>query len=94
MERDKRHHEVQIPHWLLSLIEKCLQKRPEDRFSDGRELHEYILLNSTLTSKKEADIGVYANTLQADNDQLLREKDHLQQLVLQYSKSLTPKTKS
>jgi len=90
---DKRHHEVQIPHWLLSLIEKCLQKRPEDRFTDGRELHEYILLNSTLTSKKEADIGVYANTLQADNDQLLREKDHLQQLVLQYQQKLDTKDK-
>lgn len=34
--------EMQVPEWLVSLIYKCLEKKPEDRFTNGLELHNYI----------------------------------------------------
>jgi serine/threonine-protein kinase len=34
--------EMQVPEWLTSLIYKCLEKKPEDRFADGVALHDYI----------------------------------------------------
>ncbi|MEJ7914172.1 MAG: serine/threonine-protein kinase, partial [Chitinophagaceae bacterium] len=37
--QDKREFEMKVPQWLLSVIEKCLQKDPALRFPDGVELH-------------------------------------------------------
>lgn len=34
--------ERQVPEWLVSLVYKCLKKKPEDRFANGIELHNYI----------------------------------------------------
>jgi len=34
--------EMQVPDWLISLVYKCLEKAPEERFATGVELHEYI----------------------------------------------------
>ncbi len=30
------------PQWLEDVIMKCLEKKPEDRFLNGKELHEYV----------------------------------------------------
>jgi len=34
--------EMQVPEWLVSLIYKCLEKNPENRFANGIELCDYI----------------------------------------------------
>ncbi|HEY0040704.1 MAG TPA: serine/threonine-protein kinase [Flavisolibacter sp.] len=34
--------EMQVPEWLISLIYKCLAKKPEDRFVNGVELNDYF----------------------------------------------------
>lgn len=34
--------EMQVPEWLIIMINKCLEKKPGDRFENGTELHEYI----------------------------------------------------
>ena len=44
---DKKNREMRIPKWLTNLIYKCLEKKPEKRFSNGMELHEYISFSST-----------------------------------------------
>ncbi len=36
---DKKEFEMKVPQWLLSVIDKCLQKDPALRFPDGMELH-------------------------------------------------------
>ena len=37
-----RKYEKDYPDWLEKLILKCLAKKPEDRFADGKELYEFI----------------------------------------------------
>lgn len=41
-EEGRKNSEMIVPPWLLAVIAKCLEKRPEDRFSNGMILHEVI----------------------------------------------------
>ena len=73
--QQKKDREMQVPQWLVDLVRKCLLKNPEDRFSNGMELHEAIRLqNSTLSVNDDAG-GI--NVTQGGNDlqaMLLQEK--------------------
>jgi serine/threonine-protein kinase len=40
-----REREMEIPKWLEFMIKKCLNKNPKDRFTDGIELHNFIIKN-------------------------------------------------
>jgi serine/threonine-protein kinase len=44
---EKKQREMQVPKWLSDLIYKCLEKNPDERFTNGVELYEAILHNST-----------------------------------------------
>ena len=46
---EKKEWEMQVPQWLLYVINKCLNKDPNNRFKDGVELHQYLIQNSTLS---------------------------------------------
>ncbi|MFN2457805.1 MAG: serine/threonine-protein kinase [Chitinophagaceae bacterium] len=81
---EKKDREIQVPQWLLNMIYKCLEKKPEARFKHGMELYEYIILNSTLTANKNESSAVHMSFLQEENEKLLAEKDQLQKLLLQY----------
>ncbi|MES2848975.1 MAG: serine/threonine-protein kinase [Bacteroidota bacterium] len=39
---EKTEREMQIPVWFISMIYKCLEKLPGERFRDGRELLDHI----------------------------------------------------
>lgn len=86
---EKRNSEALIPDWLVSMLYKCLKKKPENRFSNGTNLHEYILHNSTHSSVK--DQAQNQRFLPADTEKLLKEKEQLQQQVLQYKQQLQVK---
>ena len=43
---DQKIREMQVPQWLLTLLNKCLEKKPEDRFSSGIVLQDFIIQNS------------------------------------------------
>lgn len=74
---DKKWAEMQVPQWLLLLINRCLEKNPEKRFAEGMQLQEAILKSSI------ADAG--SNELATMNTSLLQmENDRLQNLLLQY----------
>ncbi|RYZ28047.1 MAG: serine/threonine protein kinase [Chitinophagaceae bacterium] len=52
--------EMQVPEWLVALIYKCLEKKPEDRFVNGIALHDYISHHRIYTAEavslsKDAD---------------------------------------
>ncbi|MFD0751834.1 serine/threonine protein kinase [Mucilaginibacter calamicampi] len=40
--KEKKDEEMQVPAWLLDLLNKCLQKLPENRYDSGVELHQAI----------------------------------------------------
>lgn len=53
--QEKKDREMQVPQWLLELISKCLQKNPDDRFGNGIEVQEAILLqHSNLATQNHA----------------------------------------
>jgi serine/threonine-protein kinase len=40
--QEQRAWEMQVPEWIISMIYKCLQKKPEDRYANAMELHNFI----------------------------------------------------
>ncbi|HEY1113810.1 MAG TPA: serine/threonine-protein kinase, partial [Chitinophagaceae bacterium] len=83
----KKEHEMQVPDWLVSMIYRCLEKRFENRFANGIQLHDYIVLNSSLSASKIEKSGDQLAALQAENTRLRRDKDQLQQLLAQYQEA-------
>lgn len=83
---DKKNREMQLPEWLVSMIYRCLRKRPGERFSNGVELHDYILLNSTLNNSSSAWSADQVHYLRKQNEQLQKEKQQLQNTITRYQR--------
>jgi serine/threonine protein kinase len=77
---EKKGREMQVPQWLLKLIEKCLQKAPKDRFSDGIKLHDAIVNGSILSSDSFDIAGGLSNAaLRSENERLHNQLMQYQQ---------------
>lgn len=48
---DEQTREMQVPQWLLTLLHKCLEKRPENRFKNGMAVQDFIIQNSISQSQ-------------------------------------------
>lgn len=46
-------YDKDYPDWLEELILKCLEKKPEDRFADGKELYEFVKEHNSLKNEIE-----------------------------------------
>ncbi|HZH36566.1 MAG TPA: hypothetical protein VEX65_04790, partial [Flavisolibacter sp.] len=68
---------MQVPEWLLSMIYRCLRKKPDERFATGSELYNYIVTSSVGIQKAEILSG--NNPWQYQAEKLLKEKQQLQQ---------------
>ncbi|MBC7913925.1 MAG: serine/threonine protein kinase [Pyrinomonadaceae bacterium] len=74
---EEKAREMQVPGWLISIIAKCLEKLPENRYKDGMELHQAIVLNSISP--------IDSNEYNAAGIALLQsENARLNNLLLQY----------
>ncbi|TWR25592.1 serine/threonine protein kinase [Mucilaginibacter achroorhodeus] len=71
---EKRDQEMQLPRWLLAIIDKCLQKQPEDRYASGVELLDAVV---------EAN---FSGESKAGNAAILAENERLRKLVEQFEK--------
>jgi serine/threonine protein kinase len=79
---DKQEHEMHLPEWLVSMVYKCLEKKPEHRFANGVELCDYVTRNSIITASKKEWIDDRITLLQQENERLMREKEQLQERLL------------
>ena len=84
---EKKAHELQVPEWLVHLIYRCLEKRFENRFANGVQLHDFIVRNTTLTASQMEKSSDLVAGLQQENARLKREKEQLQQLLGQYQEA-------
>jgi serine/threonine protein kinase len=85
--KEKSEHEMQVPEWVVSMVYKCLEKKPGDRFANGMELHEHIVRNSILAAGNvEWGAGRIAK-LEQENEKLIKEKYALLQKLSRYEKS-------
>jgi eukaryotic-like serine/threonine-protein kinase len=81
--------EMRVPGWLISLVYKCLQKNPEERFEDGVELHDYIIVHRTQTVKHNEAVSDASDGLIDENLRLDRENVKLKQAVQHLQQQLT-----
>lgn len=77
---DKKLHEMQVPSWLLQVVEKCLQKDPLQRFGNGVELQDFIIHRSVASTTEQGDYTLSAAVMTSENERL-------QALVLQYQEA-------
>jgi serine/threonine protein kinase len=81
--QEKQLQEVQVPHWLLQVINKCLQKKPEDRYASGAELDAAIINGSLSASNGNSQqAGLNAIALQSENERLKTELLKYQQFEI------------
>jgi serine/threonine protein kinase len=84
---EKRRQEMQVPHWLLQLIAKCLEKDPSRRYADGLELQQALTDASLmvnvpyLTTPQTQDVPDVGTALQDENQRLQNQVALLQQQV-------------
>ncbi len=83
---EKKASEMQVPEWLVNTIYICLQKKPDQRFSDGEALHNYIALRNTkavpsITTSDEV------LQLQQEKQELIEERDALRQQLLLFQQN-------
>jgi len=83
---EKKAHEMQVPEWLVSMIYKCLEKKPADRFANGMQLHEHIVRNSILAAGKLEWGADRIARLEQDNERLQKEKKALEEKLSGYEK--------
>ncbi|MFI5157219.1 MAG: serine/threonine protein kinase [Sphingobacteriales bacterium] len=69
----QQEREMQVPLWLITLINRCLEKQPEGRYTNGLELHEVIAHSSLAEIKAGPAPEVIAPALPAANEQALSE---------------------
>jgi len=66
---DKIQHEMQLPSWLLQIITRCLEKKPENRYANGIALQEAIVHESMVPNTNvQNSAELYA--LQQENERL------------------------
>ncbi len=66
------------PEWLESAILKCLEKDPDKRFRNGKELHDYI-------TKHIQDETITKESIQSLSDENATLKEEKQQAIMQVS---------
>lgn len=77
---EKRARELKVPTWLLLVLSKCLEKKPENRYTDGMELYEAVCSNNEgLMSTEEVSLAI--NDLQNENDSLRRQLSNYKRLA-------------
>ncbi|MBA2746439.1 MAG: serine/threonine protein kinase [Flavisolibacter sp.] len=76
--QEKRAAEINIPSWLLTMVHKCLAKSPGQRFSNGQQLHNFILQQRTNNFQQAAPVNVVDTS---KIDQFKKENLELQQTI-------------
>lgn len=83
----KKKEEMQVPEWLINMLYKCLEKKPEDRFTNGMDLHKHIGEHSLQRVNNSRVSNESISILEHENQRLRREKEQLQQQLLRYQQS-------
>lgn len=87
---EKKDREMQVPEWVVRMIYKCLEKKPEARYVNGTELHNYIVYHATSPVANNRIATGALDSLQKENEQLRREKAELQKELFQYQRRSNP----
>lgn len=86
---EKKAMEMQVPQWLLQVINRCLQKTPEQRYNSGIELHDAVV-HGSLISIDEPDQkgGLSKAALRSENERLHAQLMQYQQMPVDHSENV------
>ena len=68
--KDKQHQEMQVPGWLLQIINKCLEKLPENRYADAIELYEAVVNGSISHTESNIPESFTATSIESNIERL------------------------
>jgi serine/threonine-protein kinase len=77
----RKENEMQVPEWLVSMIYKCLEKKPEDRFANGLQLHDYIIQKFISRPDSNPEISQVTNLEMAKQSLVVNEEQLKNQLA-------------
>ena len=80
-----KEYKKDYPQWLEDAIIKCLQKRPEDRFRNGKELNNFIIEHSKEMVKVPEELLKEIEMLNKKNDELSSEVTNLEGINIKMS---------
>ncbi|WP_207496142.1 serine/threonine protein kinase [Aridibaculum aurantiacum] len=89
----KKERELHIPEWLVTMVYKCLEKNPKERFEDGVLLHDFIV-HERHASKTDEVLASQLVVMKKVNKQLTDEVSSLKQTVARYEKQLAAREHS
>jgi eukaryotic-like serine/threonine-protein kinase len=79
----RKMQEMKVPEWLVSMIYKCLEKRPQNRFVNGVQLHEFIWQNSIHAGNSLITTDERTRLLEEENRRLKQQINQLLQQLQQ-----------
>jgi serine/threonine-protein kinase len=79
---DKRESEMEVPEWLLTLIKRCLQKFPSNRFANGEELLQFIKEEREKSKEQEQAVLAEAPAVIAGAPRNFREPSPMREAVV------------
>ena len=80
--QEKKDREILVPDWLLTLTYTCLRKKPDTRFANGMELHDFIIYHATQLNANQLATPSFSKV---NND---IEKEQLKQQLAQYKQQV------
>ncbi len=80
--QEKKDREMLVPDWLLTLTYTCLRKKPDTRFANGMELHDFIIYHATQLNANQLATPSFSKV---NND---IEKEQLKQQLVQYKQQV------
>jgi serine/threonine-protein kinase len=86
---DKKEREMQVPEWLIRMIDKCLEKKPANRFVNGTELHNFVVYHSTSPAMYNQVATEALKTLEKETAKLRKENEELQRSLLKFEQTKT-----
>jgi serine/threonine-protein kinase len=76
---EKKEREMAVPQWLLEIIDKCLEKNPQNRFPNGMALYDHIVVNSMQFSAFAGNGGESLALLKQENQKLQKQLQQYQE---------------
>lgn len=86
-----KEYKKDYPQWLEDAIIKCLQKSPENRFRNGKELYDFIVEHSQESIKVSGDQVKRLEEMKKENDDLSSEVAKLQEINKSLNEMLSEK---
>ena len=77
----KKSTELNLPDWLVQMINKCLAKDPGERFKSGMEIHDFIKKNQNSPVSSMTGFNSFPVVNSVADPKLEKENQELKQLV-------------